>query len=137
METNLLPRVVCRDQQHEQDFIRCFTKMKNKDCYHLAVAYLLALDETVSCHVKDVFDFEADEIKPKGLNQEWQTSTSRKTTRLIFNLWNGYCGDDAASYAVDQIFDSSLGPFYWEAVRLRFEFKYFPDFLDEVYEAQG
>lgn len=41
-------------------------------------------------HIADLFDFEKDVIKPFGtIYLPWQTGTSVKTTRLIFNLWSG------------------------------------------------
>ena len=34
-----------QSERHERDFRNTLSKMKSKDCYHKAVAYLLTLDE--------------------------------------------------------------------------------------------
>ncbi len=79
-----------RNEEHERSYRDLLSKMKSKDCYHKAAAYLLALDEVCNRHVSDLFDFEKDVIKPFGtLYLPWQTGTSVKTTRLMFNLWSG------------------------------------------------
>lgn len=121
-------------KEHEQFFKKFCSMMKNLDVYHLPVAYLLALDRCCREHHNDIFNFEEDAIICEGLHHGWQTGTSRKTTRLIFNLWNGCCCDgdtcndengyetDKPSpyYAVDEIFSCCLAPFYWEAIKLRY-----------------
>lgn len=117
-----------KNDQHRQAFAGFLDLMRSQDCYHRAVAYLLALDETVGSHASDVFDFADDSIKfDTALHHGWQTGTSRKTTRLLMNLWNGWCREDDAEdapaspyFAVDEIFCCEYAPFYWEAIRLRY-----------------
>lgn len=119
-----------RDRTHEKDYRRFLERMRSRDCYHQAVAYLLALDEVLVDHAEDVFDFDGNSVHIEtALQHGWQTGTSRKTTRLLLNLWNGWCsdfiedsGEDCASpgYAVNEIFTCSYAPYYWEAIRLRF-----------------
>lgn len=117
--------MIFRNEKHKQDYEHFLSQMRKSDCYHNAVAYLLALDVVLIAHVTDVFDFDEDWIKPEtALANGWQTSTSRRTTRLLMNLWNGWCCecDDTPSpnYAVDEIFCCSYAPYYWEAVKLRY-----------------
>lgn len=81
-------------KDHEDLFYTLFKKMKSKDCYHGAAAYLLSLDTVLKDHIDRVFDFKEDIIKPECIDEPWQTGTSRKTTRLMFNLWNGKYKDD-------------------------------------------
>ena len=118
-----------RNAQHKENYRNFLQQMKNQDCYHQAVAYLLALDEVIVNHTEDVFDFTGDSILfEESLHHGWQTGTSRRTTRLLMNLWNGWCsdfddeGEEYASpaYAVNEIFCCSYAPFYWEAIRLRY-----------------
>lgn len=120
-----------RNEKHEKDYKKFLAKMKRNDEYHRAVAYLLALDVVVVNNAADVFDFAEDGIKPEtALHHGWQTGTSRKTTRLLMNLWNGCTSDYeedegeipvvSSRYAVDNIFDCSYAPYYWEAIKLRF-----------------
>lgn len=123
------------DKEHEDLFIAILSKMKSKDCYHKSVAYLIALDTVCREHINDIFDFENNRIKPDTVfNHGWQTSSSRKTTKLAYNLWNGYCTDGdtyidkngyksffiSNEYAVDNIFCCSYAPYYWQAVQLRY-----------------
>lgn len=138
--------ILFADKKHEDLFFSLFKKMKSKDCYHGSAAYLLGLDTVLREHVNDVFDFSEDIIKPDGLSKAWQTGTSKKTTRLMFNLWNGKFKDDPARrdyydedeeepdedeeekqaaqssqyYAVDEIFCCSYAPYYWQAIQLRY-----------------
>jgi len=137
-------------KKHEDLFFELFKKMKRKDCYHGAAAYLLSLDPVIQDHINNVFDFKEDVIKPECLRAAWQTGTSKKTTRLLFNLWNGTFKDperpadedeeiktsrqriideDEAErercrtsmyYAPDEIFSCSYAPYYWQAIQLRY-----------------
>lgn len=126
--------IIFKDDEHQRLYEEILSKMKRADSYHSAVAYLLSLDTVLREHIGEVFDFAEDGIKPEGLNRAFQTGSSRKTTRLAFNLWNGYYTDgetytDKAGYVVDlpssyyspeQIFCSSYAPYYWQAIKLRY-----------------
>ena len=122
------------DVQHKQKFLDVINRMSYADCYHLAVAYLITLDTVCRQHIDSLYDFEEQCIITEGLNKSWQTDTSKKTTRLAFNLWNG-CHSDGETYtdkdgyttplpsrffAVDEIFSCSYAPFYFESIKLRF-----------------
>lgn len=116
---------------HENSYNDICSKMKYLDCYHRSVAYLLSLDRVLREHLEEVFDFKEDVIIPEGLNKGFQTGTSMKTTRLAFNLWNGYCSEgerleeETASsyYSPEQIFCCyDYAPYYWEAIKIRFEY---------------
>ena len=114
-----------KDDEHEREYNRIYNKMRQKDVYHSAAAYIISLDTVCREHNSELFDFEADAIKPEALSRGWQTGTSRKSTRLLFNLWNGYTLDESGEdnsryYAVDEIFCCSLAPYYWEAVKIRY-----------------
>lgn len=115
--------IIFRDKRHEELFKKICIKMKYRDEWHLPVAYLLSLDAVCRNHINELFYFEEDIVKHSGLNRPWQTDTSRKTTRLMFNLWNNYCSDDDGSakyYDVADIFSCDYAPYYWEAIKLRF-----------------
>lgn len=123
-----------KDDEHRQTFTGIINKMKKSDVYHMAVAYLLALDTVTRQHVSEIFDFEGDCIKMEALHKPWQTGTSRKTTRLSFNLWNSCCSDGetytdedgctrdlpSRHFAVDDIFCSEHAPYYWQALKIRY-----------------
>lgn len=116
-----------KNEKHEQQYQALMAKMKSDDAYHRSAAYLMSLANLVPA---DVFDFEKDCVRHEGLYSGWQTSSSRKATRLMFNLWNGCYQDCAADdpnetasyYAVDEIFcNYEYAPWFFEAVRIRFE----------------
>lgn len=119
------------NEEHENRYYAVLERMGRTDSEHRAAAYLLALDNECYRHKESLFDFVEDGIKPWGvLNQPWQTGTSVKTIRLMFNLWNTtrYDRDDdsreikesAWKYTPIEIFSSSLALWYFEAVKLRF-----------------
>lgn len=124
-----------RDNTHEEMYQELCSRMKSKDCYHRAMAYLLSLDVVLREHIEAVFDFQRDGIKRDGLHKDFQTGTSMKTTRLAFNLWNGCCDDGevytdkdgyetplpSSYYTPAEIFSTSYAPYYWQAVKIRFE----------------
>lgn len=116
-----------QNERHEQQYYTLLSKMQKTDPYHKSAAYLMALADLVP---GDVFDFSGDKIKPEGLDKGWQTGSSRKATRLMFNLWNGCHKDVVAEnpeetsgyYAVDEIFcNAEYAPYFYEAIRIRFE----------------
>lgn len=135
--TNLDETLFYNDE-HKAAYDDICGKMKYLDCYHRSVAYLFALDSECREHIDDIFAFKDDGIKREGLHCAWQTGTSKRTTRLAFNLWNGCCSDDdetykdsagnehslpSCNYTPEQIFcyDTNYVPYYFEAIRIRFE----------------
>lgn len=122
------------NEEHKAAFYGMLSRMQSADdCYHQSLAYLLTLDSVCKEHIDDCFDYKNDLIKIEALAQPWQTGTSKKTTRLAYNLWNG-CYDDGEKYTdkdgytvplpsqyytVDEIFNCSYAPYYWQAVQLR------------------
>lgn len=121
--------------RHKKDFHLLLERMRSTDPYHMAVAYLLALDTVLRDHTEAIFDFQKDVIRIEGLSEGFQTGTSAKTTRLAFNLWNG-CYDDGEEYTdkegykvplpsqyftPEQIFScTEYAPYYWQAIQLRY-----------------
>ena len=117
-----------QNNAHRDRFCALLVRMKCRDCYHIAAAYLMALADLVPT---DVFDFSDDKICPNGIFAPWQTASTLKATRLMFNLWNGWAfeedfviGDSliaSTDYTVNSIFcNSEYAPYFWVAVRLRF-----------------
>lgn len=117
--------MIFHDNQHEFTYQELCKHMKYLDCYHRSFAYLLSLDTVLRDHIEDVYDIQEDVIKPEGLEKAFQTGTSMKTTRLAFNLWNGYCSEDeqpSSYYTPEQIFScQAYAPYYWQAIKIRFE----------------
>lgn len=124
--------IIYRDSEHRSIELDCQYEILHSsgylDEYHRAAAYLLSLDEVLRKHISEVYSFNRDEIIPEALQASWQTGTSRKTTRLLFNLWNGYCSEGepieeeqiSANYTPENIFCCEYAPYYWQAIKLRF-----------------
>lgn len=127
-----------RDDTHEELFTNwCEELHIEEDPEYLAALYLLAMDEVVRNHAREVFDFENLCIIPDSINRDWQTGTSSKTTRLIFNLYNYGIHEDTSSegepvegssysYTPAIIFASSYAPYYVQALKIRY-----PDYLPD------
>ncbi len=114
---------------HKENYLKLLEEMRNKDECHKSTAYLIALDNDLMHHLNDVFDLDQDVIKHTALSQPWQTGTSIKTTRLLFNLWNSFMYESTEDftedilsrhYSIDEIFSSCLALYYFEAIKLRF-----------------
>ena len=122
-----------RNEKHESDYKCVVDKMKKQDCQHQAIAYLLTLDEMVASHIEEVFAIKEDmAMVATALEKEWQTETSRVTTRLIFNLWRGHYKDfnegkfpTSGYYTVVNVFRCKYAPYYWEAIKL-----YYPEYCN-------
>ena len=76
-------------------------------------------------HIGDIYDFEERGITPEKAFGPWQTGTSIKITRLAFNLYNGYCGEDddvgePDRYTPYEIFCNSFAKYCLEAVRVKY-----------------
>ena len=128
-----------RNVKHEERFFNILSRMKKEDPYHLSAAYLMALADLVP---ESVFNFDNDCIIPEGLYAGWQSSSSRRATRLMYNLWNGCYRDLAADnpertscyYAVDEImYDHEYFRWFIEAIRIRFEWIDYDDDEEELY----
>lgn len=114
-----------KDLDHHQ-FYEAMLRMTHSqtDPYRQPLFYLLGLTEQTRSHVRDLYDFDENVIRPEGLNKGWQTSSTIKLTRLAFNLYNGYSGDEerdaARNYSPYFMFDTSHLSYFFEAVKLRY-----------------
>ena len=109
--------VIFKDERHKQRCGEILGRMKSRDVYHAALAYLLALDDNIQGQrLSECFDFSEDSIKPNVLEEAWITGTDRRVLQLGFNLWN-----DAQLANVSDVFGSGSDLEYLlEAVRIRF-----------------
>lgn len=115
------PMVQFMNSEHEKKYYSVLARMRSTDCYHRAVAYLFTLDKDCARHINDVFDFKEDAINPDGLHSGWQTGTSVQTTRLAFNLWNGFIEKgEEKRFTPNEIFTSTYANYYFEAIKLRY-----------------
>ena len=127
--------MIFKDKKHEEMYKEICKRMCYFDCFHAPVAYLIAMDNVLREHVDEVFDFDKDIILVDVLKEEWQTGSSKATTRLAFNLWNSYCPDDNVRvndrcvdsprcYSPSYIFSQyEYAPYYWQAINLCFKYE--------------
>ena len=125
------------DSTHKMFFEEALEKIKTQDVCHYALIYCLGISADVRSHIGDVFDFEADCVKPECLTQGWITSGSSRVVRMAFNLYcNGVPGiheldsdedriKECLSYTVGDLFCCGYAPYFWEAVKLRY-----PEYTD-------
>ncbi len=124
--------MIFKDDNHKKAFYHLIDKMQlnHSDPERVALAYLLSLNEDCRSHIKDLYEFEERAILTEGLNKEWQTHTSIKTTRLAFNLYNGYSYDEQEEtseyYTPVHLFACSYAPYFWEAIKIRY-----PEYTEE------
>ena len=117
-------------------------RFKNKDHemnYHSLLQEMkrttpLALDPICFEHCRELYDLHEDNTIPEGLDKAWHTSASRRTTRLAFNLYNGWCTDGetyigpdgyeellpSRFYTPSAFFGCEDAPYYVEAIKIRF-----------------
>ena len=99
------------------------------DPYRRALFYALGLTADTLDHITDLYNFEEKGIEFDGLSAGWQTSTSMRITRLAFNLYNGWNGEDGIDrpefYTPYELFSDGLAGYMLEAVKLRYP-EYFP-----------
>ena len=99
---------------------------RTSDSYFQSLIYLCGLCADTRDHFPCLFDWWEWCICPEALTDGWQTGTSKKITRLAFNLWNGYGQEQpedervSMAFLPDEIFCCGFQSYFFEAVRLRF-----------------
>ena len=100
------------------------TEVRYQDEYHKALIYCLGICNDTRNNIYRIFDFQNGLIKPKCLNEGWQTSGSMRVVRMAFNLFcnsmpsvdNYRKKDDqlkeAACYSVEDLFCCSYAPYF-------------------------
>ena len=102
--------------------------MVRDNVYYRPIAYLIALNDDCYNHMSSIFNIERGVIDCGGINEDWQTSSSLRVTRLMYNLWNGYCYEESddevpavsSDYTVSEIFYGSDATYFFEAIKLRY-----------------
>jgi len=136
-----MKNILFADPQHEEFYkgmIQRFTDRnggKAPDVYQEAMAYTLGLTGETRRNAGSLFNMKENGIEPAGLIEPWQTGTTKKVTRLAFNLWNGFTSkverdeteeegyrieETDPGFAVDNIFCTDLGRYFFEAIKLRY-----------------
>lgn len=113
------------DKAHKDFFLECVERANaQSDPYHLALFYTLGLTADTRNHIADLYNFKEKAIVFEGLTAGWQTSGSIRITRLAFNLYNGFNGDERIDhpelYTPYELFCDHNAPYMFEAVKLRY-----------------
>lgn len=120
--------IIFLDSQHEAFYENNIVKTGSyNDPYRKALFYTLGLTEETRRNIKSLYDNESRCIEFSGLFAGWQTGTSKKVTRLAFNLYSGFLGetgeeetDSTEGYTPYYLFSCGLMPYMFEAIKLRY-----------------
>ena len=126
--------IIYKDKDHELNYNFLLQLITRITSTRKAVAYLLALEPLCFEHCRELYDFHEDNTIPEGLDKAWHTAASRRTTRLAFNLYNGYFSDGETYIGSDgfeemlpsrfytpyTFFGCEDAPYYVEALKIRF-----------------
>lgn len=108
------------DKEHEVSYEEFIKKanVTNGDTERYSLFYLLALNPDTRNHIDDLYDFTDNCINFEGLNKGWQTSGSLSITRLAFNLYNGFTGEEIGDKCKVTPLDifSKIYDGYWDYV---------------------
>lgn len=128
--------MIFKDKHHEDFYKQNIEKTNSySDPYHKALFYTLGLMEETRSNIKSLYDYQDRAINFEGLRMGWQTGTSKRLTRLAFNLFNGFDGDtgkeeekdDCRFYTPYYLFDNGLALYMLEAIKLRY-----PEYTNEL-----
>ena len=90
----------------------------------MSVLRMLPLFEETRRHINDLYDFEENCMKFEGLKKGWQTGGTTKATKLAFNLFNNYRGEDREKedYSPLELFslDTDYRNYMLMAVQIRY-----------------
>ena len=141
--------IIFKNKQHEQFYYEYLQKCRYRDVYHKALVYCLGIDRDTREHIDRIYDFKTGLVKPRCLQEGWQTSGSVKIVRLAFNLYcNGTpsVGDrvkkeealqECRQYSVEELFCCGYARYFWEAVKVRYPDEcYYVDWEDMYAEDQ-
>ena len=121
------------DEKHKQFYLS-----KQKECvndvYTRALIYTLGMCETTRLRFDKIYDIKQREINLDQLWQPWQTGTSKKVTRLAFNLYTNTTPtaysdteditednfNECKKYSVSDIFCCEYAPYFVQAIKVRY-----------------
>lgn len=116
--------MIFKNEEHKKSYeeFKLRACISEFDKERKSLFYLLALLEETRNNINDLYDFENNWIKHEGLNKGWQTSGSIKVSKLAFNLYNGWKGEDGDDYSPLELFSVSdeNREYLLESIRIRF-----------------
>jgi len=124
--------MVFANEKHKKFYEEKLAQAGCRDCYHMALIYILGISEDTRKHFKQIYDIKFGCIKVKCLRQPWQTDSSRKIVSLAFNFYtnrmpgveNYEDGDEQIEqcrrYSVNDIFCCDYAAYFWQGIKLRY-----------------
>lgn len=117
-----------KDDKHKEGF-NTFIKLANinqADVERICLFYLLSLFNETRNNINGLYDFKGNGIMIAGLNEGWQTGSTRRVTKLAFNLYNNFRGEDVENenYSPLELFSvpDEYRKYMLYAVDIRFKF---------------
>jgi hypothetical protein len=118
------------DNEHLEFYTEQASKL-GPDCYLKSLIYTLGICPDTRRHFGFLYDAEDKTIVPEAISQPWQTGSSKKVTRLAFQLFTdstpsaflshgGSDFDECAKHSVSDIFCCGYAPYFVEAIKLRY-----------------
>lgn len=117
------------DNKHKQFYEQKLKEIGKSDVYRKALVYTLGICETTREHFNNIFNLKSGEININAVTAPYQTSTSKKVTRMAFSLWNR-CNYDSEQdiendkvstyYNPSEIFCCTYAPYFWQAIKIRY-----------------
>ena len=84
-----------KDEKHKQTFFDYWGRVNNiQSNEYIPLLYILSSNDTFRDNIDSLYDFKNRWIKSEGLNKAFHTGSSRRLTRLAFNLYNGFVDED-------------------------------------------
>ena len=123
--------IIFYDDTHKaryEELIKAYSYNGKADSYRAALAYLIALTDETYKHRSRLYNEQERDIIPEGFIAAFQTGTTKRLTLLAFNLFTSsaaFCDDDMRAYCTpDYIFESSLAPYFVEALKIRYPYSF-------------
>lgn len=113
-----------KNEEHKKSYeeFKARASISESDKERKSLFYLLALLSDTRNNINDLYNFKENWIKVEGINKCWQTGGTTKITKLAFNLYNGWRGEDGDDYSPLHLFsvDDDNREYLLEAIRIRF-----------------
>ncbi len=116
--------MIFKNREHELSYgeFKARACVREDDKERQSLFYLLSLLEETRKNINDLYDFKGNSIKFQGLSKGWQTGGTRRITKLAFNLYNGWYGEDGEDYSPLHLFGVSDDnrKYLLESIMIRF-----------------
>ena len=139
--------IIFISEAHEKFYYEKLKEVQYQDEYHMALFYCLGINNDTRQNFDRIYDLKNDCVKPECLKEGWQTSGSKKVTRMALSLFcNGVPSIDenesvkeqlheCRQYTAEELFCCAYAPFFWQAIRIRYP--EYETYDREVYKLLG